>query len=138
MKQFNLFGGYDIIYHEVKQIYHPYWLWEDWKNGFYNSFSVSEKKVKSKEIINLFKDPEKTEYYMNKVIKDWKYSCEQNLTNIQMNRVAWLGQSACLLHSNSPSELTMDTWKYVPLKYQKIANKIAEKIIKNYVENLSK
>lgn len=138
MKQYNLFGGIDILSFELKQIYHPYWLWEDWKLGFYNSFSTEEKKQKQPKVIEMFCNEKETEYYMRKVVKEWKYSCEQNLTNTQMNRIAWLGQGACLLHSKSPSELTMETWKYIPEENQKIANSIAEKIINNYVKSLFK
>ena len=64
MKQYNLFGGIDILSFELKQIYHPYWLWEDWKLGFYNSFSTEEKKQKQPKVIEMFCNEKETEYYM--------------------------------------------------------------------------
>jgi hypothetical protein len=33
------------------------------------------------------------------VITEWKHSCEHYLTNVAMNRIAWLGQAAvCYAH----------------------------------------
>ena len=34
----------------MKRIYHPYWLWEDYKAGFYNNCS-GETKITDFEII---------------------------------------------------------------------------------------
>lgn len=121
---------------KVDRIYHPYWLWEEYKLGFYNNFSNSDFKRLMPEVIKLFSSYADTVFYMNRVINEFKYSCEHNLSNTGMNRIAFLGQCASLLHNGSPSELTMRSWKYVPEEYQKQADSIAESIINNYVENI--
>jgi hypothetical protein len=38
-----------------------------------------------------------------KVLKDWPHSCEHNLTNENMNRIAWLGQAAMCVITGIPS-----------------------------------
>lgn len=106
--------------------YHPYWDWEDFKNGFYNSFTTKERGLKRNEIIKFFCDETLVTEFMNKVTLEWVISCEQNLTNTQMNRIAWLGQAASLLYCGAVSELTMETWKYIPEENQEKANRIAE------------
>lgn len=122
----------------MEQIYHPYWLWEDYKEGFYRNYTRKELLENQQKVIDFFSNSEEVEYYMNKVITDFKYSCEHNLTNKSMNRIAWLGQSASLLQNGSPSELTMFCWKFIPEEHQNKANEIANKIINNYVENILK
>lgn len=116
----------------MERIYHRYELWECYKSGFFNKISGDKKVGLSKKVIELFTNPEETEIFMRRVISEWKYSCEHNLTNNSLNRVAWLGQSACCLYAKVPYNLTMETWREVPEKYQIIACDIAEKIIKEY------
>lgn len=116
----------------MERIYHRYELWECFKNGFFRNVSGAEKKELQKKVIELFEDSIKTEMYMNKVINEWVYSCEHNLTNISLNRVAWLGQSACCLYAKIPYSITMETWRLVEEGKRNIACEIAEKIISKY------
>ena len=69
---------------------------------------------------------------MKKVIEEWVFSCEHNLSNNSLNRVAWLGQSACCLYAGIPYRITMENWRFVDEKKQIKACEIAEKIIANY------
>ena len=41
---------------------------------------------------------------MNRVINEWPVSCEQFLTNVSINRIAWLGQSAACIEIGVPSK----------------------------------
>lgn len=116
----------------MDRIYHRYENWECFKAGFFRNVSGEEKKELSKKVIELFENSEKTKEFMLKVISEWIYSCEHNLTNISLNRVAWLGQSACCLYAKIPYSLTMENWRYVSDEKRKIACDIAEEIIKKY------
>lgn len=42
----------------IKRIYHPYWLWEDYKNGFYENISGSEKKLMLEKAVEMFSNEE--------------------------------------------------------------------------------
>jgi len=115
-----------------ERIYHRFEHWECFKAGFFKNVSGDEKKILSKKVTELFINPKKTEIFMRKVISEWIYSSEHNLTNISMNRVAWLGQSACCIYANVPYRVTMETWRLVPKEKQEIACNIAERLIKEY------
>jgi hypothetical protein len=39
-------------------------------------------------------DLQQFEQGIKRVFAEWSYSCEHNLTNDKMNRIAWIGQSA--------------------------------------------
>jgi hypothetical protein len=116
----------------MERIYHRYEYWECFKNGFFKNVSGAEKKELGNKVIELFENPKLTEKYMQKVINEWVYSCEHNLTNIALNRVAWLGQSACCLYAKIPYQITMENWRFVDEGKRKIACDIAEKLIKEY------
>lgn len=74
----------------MKQIFHPFHLWEDHKHSFYDNCSGKVKEEKLKVCIEFFSDAEKTHEFMERVLKYWKYSCEHNLTNNSMNKIAYL------------------------------------------------
>jgi hypothetical protein len=85
----------------VQRIYHRWEKWECYKAGFFEVHppkGMTEEECQNKYAIFLkdLKLFEKTAY---NVIDNWKNSCEHNLTNTTMNRIAWLGQaSMCYLY----------------------------------------
>lgn len=119
---------------EIKRIYHSWEKWEDYKSGFYNNVSGKDKANMIEKVIELFTDPVLTRKYMSKVIKDWFFSCEQNLTNNGMNKIAYIGQAACCLYAGIPSTVTMEAWSKVPNDYKVIADSIANDVLKEWEE----
>jgi hypothetical protein len=115
----------------MERIYHNYEKWECYKSGFFG-YEIKDKNYLINKVVELFSNPKETEKYMDMVIKNWHCSCEHNLTNTSMNRVAWLGQSACCLYAKVPFNITMEAWNLVPQDFQNQANKIAEIIIEKY------
>lgn len=113
----------------MKRIYHPYWLWEDHKNGFYNNCSGEEKKVFISKILEMFNSEKLTEQFMLRVINEWKYSCEHNLTNESMNKIAYIGQSSCCLFCGAPNTVTMEVWSLLSNEVKQRSNEIAEKVL---------
>ncbi len=119
----------------MDRIYHPYWKWEDYRQGFYNNVSGKEKETLKNKVVEMFRDPVKTKKNMNLVIKDWVYSCEHNLTNQSMNKIAYIGQAACCIYAGVPSSLTMEAWRLVSEENKKEANKTAEEILNKWINN---
>lgn len=116
----------------MKRIYHPYWVWEDYKAGFYSAYSKSELNDLNESVRFVFSSAEITEKWMRCVIEQWNLSCEHNLTNTSMNRVAWLGQAACCFYGGVPSKATMYLWKFLNERTQKRSDRIAIKLIKEW------
>ena len=86
---------------KTKRIYHPWYKWECYKNGFYNKkppegYDVESAKIAySKFLMNIDLFGE----YIQKVFSEWKYSCEHFLTNPDINRIAWIGQASMCRYS---------------------------------------
>jgi len=118
----------------MERIYHSYDKWEDHAHGFYDNVSGKNKPELIQAVVNLFSSDPQTRYFMKRVIDEWKYSCEHNLSNISMNRIAWLGQSACCLSNGVPSTVTMEAWSEVPLPFRERADKIANDLIQEWEE----
>jgi hypothetical protein len=119
----------------MKRIYHHYNKWEDYKSGFYNNTSAKEKEKYISKVFDLFNNEELTNKYMSKVINEWKCSCEHNLTNLSMNRVAYIGQAACCIYANVPNLITMYAWKFLSDDVRTRSDKIALKKILIWEQN---
>ena len=87
----------------LTRIYHPYWKWEE---VIYNMWGVvTDKRNNEKKCLELMQDLEKWSSYMERVTKEWTFSCEHNLTDNNINRMAWLGQAACALAMEIPADI---------------------------------
>ena len=73
-----------------------------------------------------------------RLLNEWKISCEENLTNLNQNRVAYIGQACCCLVYGIPEIVTKSAWKIIDSETQFKANKIAEKIIRIYEKQNTK
>ena len=120
----------------ANRIYHPYWFWEDYKAGFYNNCTGESKKEKRDLAIKMFNSKSLTETYMKRVVNDWKHSCEHNLTNESMNKIAYIGQGACCIYAGVPSTVTMEIWSSLSKDVQKRSNEIAIKTIEYYFREI--
>lgn len=118
----------------MKRIYHPYWLWEDYKAGFYDNVSGEQKKEMIKNVLTMFNSQSLTRKFMMKVVKEWKYSCEHNLTNESLNKIAYIGQSACCLYARIPNTITMEAWSLLTDEVKKRSDKIALETISYWEE----
>jgi hypothetical protein len=119
----------------MKRIYHPYWLWEDYKAGFYDNVSGEEKKRLLLKSVEMFNSKELTKSNMLRVIEEWKYSCEHNLTNESLNKIAYIGQGACCLYSKIPSTITMEAWSLLTEEVKNRSNELALFTIKQWETN---
>lgn len=116
------------------RIYHPYWLWEDYKAGFYENCSGEQKQKYFEKIIEMFNDEKLTIENMNVVVDTWVKSCEHNLTNPSMNQIAYIGQGACCIYCGAPSTVTMECWSKLTKEVQDRADKNAQDAIKRWKE----
>jgi hypothetical protein len=124
----------------MMRIYHPFWLWEDFKAGFYdvetryNEQQVNELAIKAKELLSNSRMFELTAL---KVIKEWKHSAEVNLTNPSRNRQAWIGQASCCYYWHIPEYITKIGWRLMTFDEQEEANSVADLVIKKWEEQFS-
>lgn len=114
-----------------KQVFHHFSKWEDYKHGFYNT-TCDDIQEHIKKSIALLSNQKEFYKYAKRVIDEWVYSCEHNLTDPSLNKIAYIGQSACCLANNTPAFVTRLAWSYVDEKDQKRANNTAKQILREY------
>lgn len=120
---------------DEKRKFHTYDKWECHKAGFYAS-NFKDKKSNECEImykeflsdLNLFAG------VLEKVISEWKYSCEHYLTNHAMNRIAWLGQAAMCYHTGVPSKFC-GGFNLLSDDQKNAANNVALKALNKWLES---
>ena len=87
------------------RIFHTHDRWECYRAGFYNNFPPEGMKKEQCEVAykDFLADTERFSAALEKVVSEWKHSCEHYLTNAAMNRIAWLGQAAMCYATGIPS-----------------------------------
>ena len=124
----------------MKQIYHPYTLWEDWKAGMWRKESKEYEIANLPAIIRFTGNHKSYGKYMNLVVNKWFYSCEHNLSNPSINKKAWLGHAACALYKSYPEYLVRQAWGHLTDKQRDLANQQAHNAIETWkkkYENIS-
>ena len=122
----------------IKQVWHPYWLWEDCD-------MYRPSKIKSDEGLNnavrLLTDLEDFEKTARLMVHTYKYACEHNLTNPSMNKIAYIGQASCFFKYGVKEDETRKAWGTLTEEQRVNANAVADKILKEweneYIENVS-
>lgn len=120
----------------VKRIYHPYHKWEEDKNGMWLSPKKGEVENLLPQIIQFTSNHIEYGKAMIQVISSWKYSCEDKLTDVNLNRRAWLGHAACCHKFGWKESLVRMAWAQLSAKQQLLANQEADKAINIYLNFL--
>lgn len=71
---------------------------------------------------------------INKVFHEWPNSCEHNLTNSSMNRIAWIGQAAACAARGLPSTFR-GGFSALPTEQQNAANELALEWLNIWLRN---
>lgn len=116
----------------MDRIWHPHTLWED--KNMYLTFSGDKNKA-IERVKEIFCSYNETRRLMKRVIDEWKYSCEHNLSNNSMNRVAWLGQACCNIEDGITEDIVRLSWSIVPEEMQLQADRIAKELIDMWDDN---
>jgi hypothetical protein len=115
----------------IRQIYHHYQFWEDYQNGMWKGRIVlgEEREKLLKLAIEFTGDAKLYGSFMLRVAKEWKFACEHHLTNVGINRKAWIGHAACCLALGCPEDITREAWHHLSKRQQDKANLEADRAI---------
>jgi len=117
------------------RVFHPWTTWEDYRHNFYGGVSEDFERDNTLELYaSLLKDINKFEAALITIIDTWKYSCEHNLSHEGMNRVAYLGQSACALVYKVPHSMSMAGYNLLNPEEKRAADAMAQKYLDIWLE----
>lgn len=116
----------------LERVYFSYDKWEEWHFGMWRTVSGVERQRFVQQAIEFTGDHKLYGKWMMKVIKAWPYSCLHNLSNVTMNRQAWVGHAACCLAIGCPEDITRVAWHELTTKQQDKANHQADMAIAKF------
>lgn len=120
----------------MDRIWHPYHLWEDYQNNFYGGVVDDYPKDNTLELYaSLLKDTSRFEDALKIIISQWTYSCEHNLSNRSLNRVAYLGQAACALIYKVPHTVSMGGYNLLSEQEKMAADTMASKYLTQWLDS---
>lgn len=108
----------------MKRIWHHWEKWECVPAGMHNP-TDKDPLVAYRTVLA---HPDRFRQAIARVFSEWPNSCEQFLTNTDMNRVAWLGQAAVCIETGVGREYRTSFYELTD-EEQIAANKIAAEAI---------
>lgn len=110
----------------MKRVYHTWDEWECYPAGFYNTKPPGGMTAdEARQAYTMFlRDLGRFREGLEGVLRDWPNSCEHYLTNVNMNRLAWLGQAA-MCHETGVPRAFRTGFSYLTPEEQAAANALA-------------
>jgi len=110
----------------MKRIYHTWNHWECYPAGFYETkppkgMTTGEAK---QAYADFLADISRFQSAMAQVQNNWPRSCEHYLSNENMNRIAWLGQSAMCIETEV-SQVFCGGYQFLTEAQQQMADEAA-------------
>ncbi len=122
-----------------KRRYHPWWNWECNAAGFYSRYMMRDGvKVPHDDVLERYglflADLDRFRLAGERVLREWRCSCEQFLLNESINRVAWIGQSSACLAEGIPSRYKSGFYT-MSLPQQSLANDLAGALLREWLDD---
>lgn len=118
----------------MQRVFIPYWFWEEYYAGMWSNIFGEQRDRLLYDAIVFTGNAELYGKYMQRVIREWPYSCLHNLSCVGMNRQAWIGHAACALAMNVPEDIVRLAWHSLTQKQQDEANQQADNAIIKWEE----
>jgi ParB-like nuclease domain len=120
---------------DSNRIFHTFDKWEAVPAGFFLPGLKNRDREECEQEYGVFlSDLRAFEEGIQKVFKEWPNSCEHNLTNSSMNRIAWLGQAAACAARGLPSTYRAG-FSSLPEDKQTAANELALRCLNLWLES---
>ena len=121
---------------KLPRVYHPVSHWEECD---FNMWGYCDDRQKTLDLaIQFTSNHEKYGSYMRRVVTEWPISCENALTDYNLNRKAWLGHAACALFGKIPEDVTREAWRELTDEQQLLANNQARSAIQSWEDRYRK
>lgn len=122
----------------MKRIFHHWEKWECFRAGLYETacpdgYTNETAKEAYREFLS---DLPRFDAAIRRVLNEWPHSCQQFLTNEQINRVAWLGQASMCIDTGVPA-IYRGGFGLLSPKQQQAANMLAQSHISKWLERLA-
>lgn len=116
--------------------FHPYWKWEEVRHNMWGK--VKQRNTYLSMAVIFTGNADLYGEWMRKVVDEWRFSCEHNLSNKEQNRKAWIGHAACALFFKCPEDVVREAWSHLSEDQQLAANNKAQEAIEYWEKKYAK
>jgi hypothetical protein len=117
----------------IKQVYVPFWEWEDYINGMWRKVTKEQEIEMLIKAIKFIGNHVIYGKSMLEVSKLWTKTMLNSLTNQNINKRAFIGHCAVCYKLQIPEYITRMAWKELTDEQRFLADDVAEKTIKHYL-----
>ena len=120
------------------RIYHAWDKWECYRAGFYRTTAPDGMTPESAlaSYAEFLRDTPRFESALARVTAEWEVSCEQFLSNENINRIAWLGQASMCIATGVPAVFRAG-FKLLTESERQIANETAAIALRSWLDSRS-
>lgn len=118
---------------DCKRIYHPISKWEEIGAGMWDK-SIN-RKADLQRAIDFTGNHRLYGKYMMQVVKEWQFSCENSLTNLNINHKAFIGHCAAAKALGLSEEIVRQAWGLLTNEQRNKADMAAERAIRWWWDN---
>jgi hypothetical protein len=119
---------------DPNRVFHTFDKWECVKHGFYASTKDGMTKEQCEECYRDFlSDTDRFRTAAKAMVDAWPMSCEHYLTNVSMNRIAWIGQASVCFKLGIPS-CFRGGWSLLSKEQQDAADAVALEVLNEWLE----
>ena len=122
----------------MNRIWHPYTEWEEYHAGMWRKVDNQEENRFLSAAVEFTGDAELYGKNMIRVINEWPISCEHNLSNVSINRRAWIGHAACCIAFGCPEYIVRKAWWRLSDEQRRLANDKADEAIREWEQRYEK
>jgi hypothetical protein len=122
----------------MNRVHHPYWKWEEFHAGMWEHIGGQRGRELLQLAIAFTGDHIAYGAAMLRVVSEWPMSCEHNLSDVSMNRLAWIGHAACCLERGVPEAITRAAWGLLSDEQRDQANKKAQEAVDEWESQYSR
>lgn len=119
----------------MNRIYHTWDKWECYPAGFYETGIDGLSKEEAEAKYANFLSSDDFRKALDRVLAEWKNSCEHYLSNENMNRIAWLGQASACIWLGLPS-CYRGGFNLLPKEEQEKADSIALEYLNKWLQSV--
>lgn len=115
----------------IKRAWHHWTKWECVKAGMYDTSSTLSHDLSMIEYAKFLRDCNRFESAMLRILDEWPISCEQFLSNMFINRIAWMGQASVCIDCGIP-RIHRGGFHLLSTDEKMAANRLADRYVKQW------
>lgn len=114
----------------MKRVWVPFELWEEVRSNMWGE--VSDRRRALERAVVFTGNHRLYGKFMMRVTMEWPNSCLNALTDLSLNRKAWIGHAAAALAIRCPEDVTRQAWGLLTHEQQAMANRQADRAIQSW------